>query len=85
MSQQSSSRTQWHHLFASLLQEIFTPINVQVDTDVEVSGKPPRADIILLQRLTTSTWTDEQRQYLPDGIRDSQASHILIEFKYTES
>jgi hypothetical protein len=47
-------------------------------------SEPPAADILLLRR-QGSRWTASQRARLPDGVRDSQARHILIEFKYTES
>ncbi len=30
-------------------------------------------------------WTSEQLKRLPDGIRETRARHVLIEFKYTES
>ena len=30
-------------------------------------------------------WTDAQRQWLADGLRHTNAKHILIEFKYSES
>jgi hypothetical protein len=29
--------------------------------------------------------TEAQRNLLPDGIRDTQADHVLIEFKYSQS
>jgi hypothetical protein len=47
-------------------------------------SKPPEADILLLKR-DQAGWTPAQRALLPEGIRDSQASHVLLEFKYTES
>jgi len=48
-------------------------------------ANPPEADILLLRREQHEYWTDEQLERLPDGIRDSTARHILIEFKATES
>jgi len=48
-------------------------------------ANPPEADILLLRREQHEYWTDEQLERLPDGIRDSTAHHILIEFKATES
>ncbi len=39
----------------------------------------------MLLRRETPCWTDEQLIRLPDGIRESTANHILLEFKYTES
>jgi len=47
-------------------------------------SQPPRVDILLFRR-EEPTWTVEQMERLPDGIRQSTASHILIELKYTES
>jgi len=39
----------------------------------------------LLLKRAPGPWTELQRSRLPDGIRDSQANVILLEFKYTES
>ncbi len=50
----------------------------------DILGKSPKVDI-LLQRREGAAWTDAQRARLPDGIRDSTAAHVLIEFKYAES
>ena len=61
-----------------------TPVGVTVLTEVQVSSNPPKADILLLRR-HAGAWTAEQLPFLPDGVRDSQASHILIEFKYRET
>ncbi len=47
-------------------------------------AKPPEADILLLKR-EHSAWTTEQKERLPDGIRESKAPQILIEFKATQS
>ncbi|MCK5524631.1 MAG: hypothetical protein KAI83_16015 [Thiomargarita sp.] len=47
-------------------------------------GKSPEVDILLFQRETLK-WTIEQQERLPDGIRQSDARSILLEFKYTES
>jgi hypothetical protein len=44
----------------------------------------PEADILLIRR-NQQGWTEAQRNLLPDGIRDTQADHVLIEFKYSES
>jgi prevent-host-death family protein len=45
---------------------------------------PPEADILLIRR-NTPKWTAAQRARLEVSIRDSKASRILIEFKYTQS
>jgi len=76
--------TLWHRLLATLLEELLSPVGIQVYTDLPLLSKPPEADILLLRR-DLPQWTAEQRLRLPDGIRDSPASHILLEFKYTES
>lgn len=80
----TSSKTRWHRLLGSVLEQLLTPVGITVHTDVPVMSDPPEADIVLLRR-HSRTWTPEQLARLPDGIRHSRASHILIEFKYTES
>jgi len=77
-------KTSWHRLLARLLELVLSPVNIEVLSDVSVMTEPPEADILLLRR-QTAQWTAAQRALLPDGIRNSKASHILIEFKYTES
>jgi hypothetical protein len=47
-------------------------------------SNPPRVDVLILRQADTA-WTAEQLERLPDGIRQSTASHILLEFKYTQS
>jgi len=77
-------KTSWHRLLARLLELLLSPLNIEVHPDLSVMTDPPEVDILLLRRQTPK-WTDAQRAFLPDGIRDSKASDILIEFKYTES
>lgn len=79
-----TSTTQWHRLLGTLLEYVLTPVGIDVSTSVEIMGRPPEADILLLRR-HGAHWTEQQKARLPDGIRDSDAGHILIEFKYTES
>lgn len=67
-----------------LLEELLSPLGIQVFANLRIMTDPPQADILLL-RGGLAGWTPEQRAFLPDGIRDSQASHVLLEFKYTES
>jgi hypothetical protein len=83
-SDQPSSNILWHRLLGTLLEELLSPVGIEVYTDFPLMSEPPEADILLLRR-ETAQWTTEQLLRLPDGIRHSQASHILIEFKYTES
>ena len=85
MSQnQQTEQTKWHRFLAKGFELSLGERGVIVLTEVEVSGNPPKVDVLLLRR-ETDEWTAEQLELLPDGIRDVQASHILIEFKYTES
>ncbi|MGE0086095.1 MAG: hypothetical protein AB7S75_16940 [Desulfococcaceae bacterium] len=77
-------RTRWHILLGKLLQELLEPLGITVYTEFSVMAAAPRADILLIRKKHME-WTPEQLRFLPDGIRDSNAEHILIEFKYTES
>jgi len=76
--------TMWHRILGKLLELLLTSWGITVHTDFKLMSEPPRSDILLLRR-TGRIWTDEQRARLPDGVRDTMAHHILLEFKYTES
>jgi hypothetical protein len=73
-----------HQVLGKLLQELLTSVGIKVVTEFEVMAFPPKGDILILRR-EQPRWTPEQYAFLPDGLRDSQASDILLEFKYTES
>jgi len=79
-----NTKTRWHLLLGTLLEYLLPPVGIQVSIEPPVMSDPPKADIILLRR-DTDDWTPEQKARLSDGIRDTNASHILLEFKYTES
>ncbi len=79
-----SGKTRWHILLGKLLQELLEPLGITVYTEFSVMAAAPRADILLIRKKRRK-WTEEQLRFLPDGIRDSSAEHILLEFKYTES
>ena len=79
------AKTQWHRLLGTLLEETLSPVGITVQTEVAIMSNPPRADIVLLRREQDESWTPAQYGRLPDGVRDSNAKHILLEFKYTES
>ena len=79
-----SPKTRWHRLLGRMLEEWLAPVGITVQTEVPISSDPSKADILLLRNQRTR-WTNSQKERLPDGIRNSSASHILIEFKYTES
>ena len=83
-SKEPKQPTPWHKLFAISLETILKPVGITVLSEVPVMTNAPQADILLLRNRHES-WTPEQRARLCDGIRDSNARYILIEFKYTES
>lgn len=76
--------TQWHDWMGTLFLESVTHVGIQVNPSFLVTTLPPKGDILLI-RDSGETWTDEQRQYLPDGIRDCSARHVIGDLKYTES
>lgn len=77
--------TQWHQIFAWILSELLTEVDINVQPELPLGEQPPQVDIVLLQLLGHKRWTAAQRERLPDGIRHSLAQHILIELKMTES
>ena len=80
----NSVRVQYHRLLGSGMRLNLAAVKVLVSTESSILSESPRVDILLLRR-EGAAWTEAQRERLPDGIRDSSAGHILIEFKYTES
>jgi hypothetical protein len=76
---------QWHLIFGAFLARRYEPAQIQVEVEVPTAIFPPVLDILLLRREHLSAWNAEQRAVLPDGIRDTQANRIVIEFKYSES
>jgi hypothetical protein len=82
--QKREPRIKWHRILGKLFELLFQAMGVTVNVDFNLMSDPPRSDIMLL-RCDSPTWTKEQQSRLPDGIRSSLASHILIEFKFTES
>jgi hypothetical protein len=77
-------QTRWHRLLGTLLEKLLSPVGVTVVTEAPIMSTSPKTDILLLKR-TPGPWTELQRSRLPDGIRDSHANVIVLEFKYTES
>lgn len=80
----SKEATQWHQLVGKLYELLLAEFEVEVLTDFKLMSEPPRADIIIIRR-QTGAWTTRELARLPDGVRHSQASHLIIEFKYSES
>jgi hypothetical protein len=77
-------KTRWHRLLASVLSEWLTPVGITVQSEVPVTTEPQKADILLLTH-PKGGLNQEQKLRLSDGLRQSEASHLLLEFKYTES
>jgi hypothetical protein len=81
---EKSSKIEWHKLLGKLLKDLLSPVGIHVSTESPVMIESPRVDILILKR-DSSQWTTEQLALLPDGVRDTQATDLLLEFKYTES
>ena len=73
-----------HRILGGIYEELLTPLDIIVNTDLPVMSLPPEADILLLRR-KAGPWTKEQLKRIPDGIRRVKTQFVLIEFKYTES
>lgn len=79
-----TQRTKWHEILGAQLKLLLTPLNITVQTNLDVMSGSPQADILLL-RANEARWTEEQKACLPDGVRDTPAQQVLIEFKFSES
>ena len=77
-------RVRSHQLLGSGMEMNLATVHVLVKTESSVLSDSPKVDMLLVQR-EGRTWNDAQRARLPDGVRDSAAANILVEFKYTES
>ncbi len=77
-------RFQSHQVLGRLLHLSLAPVEITVHTEIDLLGESPKADILLLRR-EGEEWNAAQRARLPDGVRDSAAGHVLLEFKYTAS
>lgn len=84
MTHEENTSVLLHQAFAETLETLLEPLGIEVQAEVEVSKQPLKVDIILIRR-TGAIWTPQQLEVLCDGIRESSASHILVEFKNTES
>ena len=73
----STTRFQSHQVLGRLLQLSLTPVAITVNIEVDLLGKSPKADALLLRRQGRA-WNAAQRARLPDGVRNSTASHVLI-------
>ncbi|MDM8517094.1 hypothetical protein QUF76_12905 [Desulfobacterales bacterium HSG16] len=78
------SEIRWHRWFGTVFEEVLIPLGLDVQTEHPVMIDPPEADVVIIRK-NGMGWTPEQLEVLPDGVRDCNASHIIIEFKNTES
>lgn len=78
-----NDKDEWHLIFGTVLQYLLIPTHVHVGLEVKVMTEPPRTDLLL--KRATKRWTPQQLIWLPDGIRDTLAQYIMLEFKYTQS
>jgi len=74
----------WHGYFAHMVALLLEPVALEVRTEAPIMSTSPVVDLLIM-RPDSETWTPEQLKRLPDGIRQSKARSILIEFKYMES
>jgi len=79
-----ATKTCWHCLVGETLKMLLEPIGIEVRSEVQIVSLPPKADLILIRR-TGGGWTDDQRLFLADGLRDLDADQILAELKITEN
>jgi hypothetical protein len=80
-----TQRTKWHEILGLALERLLVGVKIRVFSSFKISNSPPEVDLLLIQSEENQGWSKEQLERLPDGIRQSTASHHLIEFKYTES
>ena len=76
-------KTKWHDWFDGLFKVSLVPLGLSVKGPQPVMNDLPEADILITKK--SKKFTKAQKERLPDGIRDSQAKHIIIKLKYTES
>ncbi len=73
-----------HVLFGCMMKESLTPLKLEVESGYEVGKGPPKLDVLIIRR-TGARWSKPQLEFLPDGIRQSNCKHVILELKYTES
>ncbi len=83
-TEDKTENTLWHLWFSNYFKASLGHLGVEVHTGYPVMNEPPEADVIIIKK-KQGEWTPEQMRYLPDGIRECEAKHVIIEFKHTES
>ena len=71
------SKILWHPLMYRLLKGVLVPVGIGVHDESFTSHESPRIDTVL--RHDATEWTAQQRDVLPDGIRDRDCQHHILE------
>ncbi|MEM7127631.1 MAG: hypothetical protein AAF702_14960 [Chloroflexota bacterium] len=79
-----NEKTSWHPVLGRWFELTWIPSGLTILTETQPVSTPPKMDVLIIRR-NTDKWTEEQLGLLPDGVRDSKAGHIILEFKFTES
>jgi len=79
---EKSQRTQQYEMFRELG---VTPLNLSVYVETTVMRDSPEnnREVLLLSR-KPQEWTAAQLSFLPDSVRNTKATNILLEFRYVE-
>jgi hypothetical protein len=80
---QEEKKSTAHKCFADIFKTSLTPLNIEVKSEYTVEKKPVRMDVLIIRK--EKYWTKEQLTYIPDGLRETQCKHIILELKRTES
>lgn len=84
MDKPENKKSSWHRWFGDLFKVSLIPLGLEAETEYPVMKSPPEADVVIIRR-KHEKWTEKQLERLPDGIRSTGASHVILELKYTES
>jgi len=72
-----------HVLFGCMMKESLIPLELEVESGFEVGKGPPKLDVLIIRR-HSDQWSKAQLEFLPDGVRQSYCSHVILELKYTD-
>ncbi|MBF0452837.1 MAG: hypothetical protein HQK75_19190 [Candidatus Magnetomorum sp.] len=76
--------TPWHDYFGGLFKEALIPLNLDVESNYAIGKGPPKIDVLIIRKPGTR-WTNDHLKFLPDAVRHTQCSHIILELKKTQS
>ena len=80
---QQEKKSTAHQCFADLFKTALIPLKIDVKSEFALEKKPVRIDVLIIRK--EKYWTQEQLNYIPDGLRDTKCNHIILELKRTES